>query len=597
MIYLGLWNVRNVSRDISNKIHNLTLILKQYTSAEPSFIAKNNFTLVYGKPYPQQDMDQIWESDSTVLIGRIFDKERNTIVEPKEFKQYSQELKQDLTRKVWGKYVYWLLDNTNMLEVMVDPTGQLPCFYYTLPNGELLFASHIDLISQCLPSNLEYNWSYLCSYLFYGSSCAMQTPFKGLEEISPGCVLSATQSNQKIRSFWNPCSTIDIPSPVGNAVNVLQSVLKPMIDPYQNVCVSLSGGLDSSSLVYCLNEIKRSNQKLTAFNHFHSDVKSSNELHYARKVCEEVGIELIEVDISETLPFDTYCDDQDLKLNKPFPGCINIASINKWKNHLPTKDSCIFLSGQGSDHIFMRPPTQMSIADYLLTQGTQGLVRKIKEVTHFYRDALTPVLTQNAGGLIRYLFAQKLDKRGSRSPQGKLPHWLTKKVHQYKTSKFIHPVYWDLPSRILPGKYQQMNALYAGLASVHVNIYKQYPEQYPFLCEPMMKFAFSFATYDLFQKGYDRYPLRQAVSSHFHTHTVWRRDKGQTTGIIQLGVKKNIDYVMELCLEGELVRQGFIDPKKLHQTILLISNGDAKNLWPFIHLSSIEIFLKTWSQK
>lgn len=595
MIYLGLWSARDIS---SGKIHELTSILKQHTGEEPSFTAKNNFALVYGKPYPQQDMDQIWESDSTILIGRIFDKEHHKTVEPKQFRQFSQELKQDLTGKVWGKYVYWLIDNTNKLEVMVDPTGQLPCFYYTLPNGDLLFASHIDLINQCLPSTLEYNWPYLCSYLFYGSSSATQTPFKGVEEVPPGCVLTATQSNRDIRSFWNPFSTyVGISPPSGNAVDALQSVLKPMIEPYQNVCVSLSGGLDSSALVYCLSEIKRSDQKLTAFNYFHSEVKSSNELYYARKVCEEVGIDLIEVDTSKTLPFDTYCEDQGLKLNKPFSGCISLAGINKCQEHLPADGSSILLSGHGSDHIFMMPPTQMSIADYYLTQGTQGLVSKIKDITHFYRDSLTPVLTQNMVSLIRYLFAKKPDKRGPRSSQDKPPHWLTKKVHQYTTAKFIHPAYRDVPSRILPGKYKQIDALYEGLASVHCDVGNRNPEYYPFFCEPVVEFAFSFATYNLFQNGYDRYPLRQAVSSHFHTDTVWRRDKGETSGILQLGAKKNIDYVMELCLEGELVKQGFIDKEGLRQTILRISNGDNNDLWPFIHLTSIEIFLRMWSRK
>jgi len=595
MIHLGLWSVRN----ISDKIHELTSILKQYTGEEPSFTAKNNFALTYGKLYPQQDMDQIWESDSTVLIGRIFDKERHTTVKQKEFRQYSQDLKQDLTRKVWGKYVYWLVDNTNKLEVMVDPTGQLPCFYYTLPNGDLLFASHIDLINQCLSYNLHYNWSYLCSYLFYGSSSAIQTPFEGVQEIPPGCVLTTTQSNLEIRSFWNPFATyVDISPPSGNAVDALQSVLKPVIEPYQNVCVSLSGGLDSSALVYCLSEIKRSDQKLTALNYFHSEVNSSNELHYARKVCEEVGIELIEVDTSKILPFDTYCEDRRLKLNKPFSGCISLVSINQLQGYLPADGSCILLNGHGSDHIFMMPPTQMSIADYLLTtQGTQGLGSKIKDITRFYRDSLTPVLTQNMVSLVRYLFAQKPDKRGSRSSQDKPPRWLTKKVYQHTTAKFAHPVYRDVPSRILPGKYKQIDALYEGLASIHANADNHNPEYYPFFCEPVVEFAFSFATYNLFQNGYDRYPLRQAVSSHFHTDTVWRRDKGETTGILQLGVKKNIDYVMELCLEGELVKQGFIYKEGLRQTILLISNGDNNDLWPFIQLASIEIFLKIWSRK
>jgi asparagine synthase (glutamine-hydrolysing) len=544
-------------------------------------------------------MDQIWESDSTVLIGRIFNKESNIIVKLPEFRQYSQELKQELTKKVWGKYVFWLVDNANKLEVMVDPTGQLPYFYFTLPNGDLLFSSHIDLINQYLSSNLDYDWSYLCSYLFYGSSSAVKTPFKGVGEVPPGCLLTtATQSNVEIKPFWNPFAIYPvISSPSRNAVDAMQSVLKPLIEPYQNVCVSLSGGLDSSSLVYCLSEIKSSNQKLTALNYFHSEVNSSNELYYARKVCDEVGIELIEVDNSKILPFDNYRAGQGLKLNKPFSGCINLENINQLQNYLPLDSSCILLNGHGSDHIFMMPPTQMSIADYLLTKGAEGIVQKIKDITHFYRDSLTPVLTPNIKGLLLYLLAQKPNKRAGRYTQDKPTPWLRKEVYQYTSAKFSHPVYQYLPSRILPGKYKQIDALYEGLATIHTNAYNQSPEHYPFFSEPMVEFALSFPTYDLFQNGYDRYPLRQAVSTHFHTDTVWRRDKGETTGILQLGVKKNINYVMELCLEGELVKQGFIDKDGLRQTILLISNGDNNDLWPFIQLASIEIFLKIWSPK
>ncbi len=595
MIYLGLWSVR----DISGRTRELMSILKQHAVEEVSFTAKSNFALVYGKLYPEQDIDQIWVSDSTVLIGRIFDKKHHTTLKSREFIRYSQELKKDFTRKVWGKYVYWVMDNINKLEVIVDPTGQLPCFYYTLPNGDLLFASHIDLINQYLSSNLDYNWSYLCSYLYFGQSCAIQTPFNGVEEIPPGCVLTANQNNRDIRSFWNPFFTYGgISSSLENPVDALQSVLKPMIEPYKNVCVSLSGGLDSSALVYCLSEIKGSDQKLIAVNHFHSGIPLSNELYYARKVCEEVGIELIEIDSSKNaLPFDNYSNDQGLKLNKPFSGCLYLAATKKQKSYLPADGSCIFLSGHGSDNIFMMPPTKMCIADYFLTHGTQGLVGKIKDITHFYRDSLTPLLTENLVSLVRYLFAVKPNKRGSRFIEDRPPPWLTKKSYQYITPKFVHPVYQNVLSRILPGKYVQFDYLYEGLASIQTKINDPYPEYYPFFCEPMVECAFSFATYNLFKNRQDRYPLRQAVSSHFHTDNVWRRDKGDTTGIFQLGVKKNIDYVMELCLEGEMVKQGLIDKEGLYQTILLISNGDNTDSWSFTWLASIEIFLRMWSQK
>ncbi|WP_010301667.1 asparagine synthase-related protein [Candidatus Odyssella thessalonicensis] len=592
MIYLGFWSQQNAE----GKGSELISILQQHIDDQPSCMVKKNLTLVYGKQHIEQDTDQVWESDSAVLIGRIFERDHCAIITSQEFGVLSQELKQDLPQKMWGKYVYWYIDVANKLNVMVDPTGQLSCFYYALPGGDLIFSSHIELIQQYISSPLERNWHYLCSYLFYGNSSAIQTSFKGVEEVPPGCSLTATPYSRAIQPFWNPFAThSSMMLTSTDAVDVLQSVLKPLIEPYKNVCVSLSGGLDSTALVFCLSKIVRPDQKLSAFNYFDSTIQSSNELTYARKVCEEVGINLTEIDTSQVLPFDPYVVDQGLKINKPFSGCISAALINEVSHYLPSRDSCILLSGHGSDHIFMRPPTRKCIADYWLTHGTKGLLDKVKEVTHFYRDSLTPILVQNMVNLANYLAARKPKKR--ENPQDKSPYWFNHQINRHRTSEFIHPAYQDISSRILPGKYDQIDALFEGLASVQVRANTCYLEQYPFFCEPVVNFALSFPTYDLFQKGYDRYPLRHSVNTRFKTDTVWRRDKCQTTGTLQLGVKRNIEFVMELCLEGEMVKQGFVDKDGLYHTISLISNGDNIHLWPFIQICSIEMFLKIWSDK
>ena len=190
-----------------------------------------------------------------------------------------------------------------------------------------------------------------------------------------------------------------------------------------------------------------------------------------------------------------------------------------------------------------------------------------------------------------------MGKRQPKNTQDEIPGWIKQALHQQTSSDFVHPIYETLSKKILPGKYDQVDALYEGFASIHVEINPIVPTCYPYLYEPVIDFALSFPTYDLFKKGYDRYPLRKAVSGRFKTNTVWRSDKSETTGIIQLGVKKNLEHVLELCLEGQFVKQGFIDKEELHQTILLISNGGIEHLWPFIHLASAEIFLNTWKEK
>jgi asparagine synthase (glutamine-hydrolysing) len=341
----------------------------------------------------------------------------------------------------------------------------------------------------------------------------------------------------------------------------------------------------------------KDNQTLTAVNYFHAQVKSSNELVHAREVCQETGINLVEIDASYFLPFDPSGKKQLLKPNKPFPGIVSLKWLEKTEDYLPSDGSCTFLSGHGSDHIFMCPPSKKFLSDYILEKGLRGSKEQLNNITHFYRDSLFPILKENAISLGYHFLWRRLKKRHPKNTQDETPDWIKQALYQRTSSDFVHPIYETLSKKILPGKYDQIDGLYEVLASIHMEMDNIHPTYYPFLYEPVVEFAFSFPVYNLFDKGYDRYPLRKAVSDRFKTETVWRRDKSQTTGLFQLGIKKNMEHVLDLCLEGKFVKQGLVDKEGLHNTIMLIANGDFIYMWPFMHLASSEIFLKYWDEK
>ncbi|WP_032112539.1 asparagine synthase-related protein [Candidatus Paracaedibacter symbiosus] len=594
MIYAGL--LKFGSLPLTEK--NLQEAVESFTQDSPSVIRKGSLVLCYGKLSNLQDMDAVWENALSLLIGRVFDKENSFALRKETFRELSLLNGEEILEKVWGKYVYINANETaTQFNIVIDSTGQLPFFYYPFPDGSLLFASDIDILFKVLRQKPEYNWDYLCSYLVYGNNSSIQTPFKNVFELPPACSLQITKNERKTTPFWNPLSFYRNEAiQEYDTVNVLQKTLRPWIEPYQSVCVSLSGGLDSSSLVYCLKDIIKKNQTLTALNYFHSQIKSSNELEHARKVCEETGIDLIEVDVSNSLPFDSPRNKQPLKPNKPFAGMVSLRWLETILAALPDNESFTFISGHGSDHIFMRPPSKKALSDYIIEKGLQGSTQELKNLSQFYRDSFFPIIKENVTSLFSYVFGRKKDRVSLKEKLKDIPSWINKEMILKVLD--THPIYNNLSSKVLPGKYEQIDALYEGIASIHLELMHQAdPAFYPFLYQPIVEFALSFPTYKLFDEGYDRYPLRKAVNDNFKTETVWRRDKGQTTGLFQLGVKKNLERVLDICLEGYFVKQGYIDKKGLHQTIIRIGNGDVKNLWAFMHLASLEIFLRFWEER
>lgn len=517
MIYAGLLDFGG----IPISVHALSSAIASYTS--PTVVKKRALTFCYGKRSNMQDMDVVLENASSILMGRVFDKARSCSFEQDDFENLSLVSKENILKKIWGKYVY-IHDHHDQFDVVIDSTGQLPFFYYLFPNGSILFSSEIEIIFKILCQKPEYNWTYLCAFLLYGNSSAIITPFKNIYELPPGCCLKITKNKRRIEPFWDPLSSYReiFSHKKREAVDVIQETLKPLIEPYKNICVSLSGGLDSSSLVYCLSSIKRKDQILSAQNHFHSDIQSSNELFHARKVCQETGIELVEVDVSHPLPFSTPLKRLLLNPNKPFSGLITLGLVERISNYIPSDGPCIFFSGHGSDHIFQRPPSRKSALDYLLERGLKGFKGKLVDIANFYRDPLSRILKNNIMSLISYVLSRRLDKKHPRNVQDNMPtpKWIKRELFKQVSSNFKHPIYEYLPSRVLPGKYEQVDALYEGLASIHVEIDPVNPTYYPFLYEPVVEYALSFPSYELFNSGYDRYPLRQSVSDRFKTETV-----------------------------------------------------------------------------
>lgn len=565
-----------------NDIDHLKTLSRNIMKIDYDLIDKPNLTLFKGKT-GLNDQDIMIYNETSILIGRVFNKN--------SYEPVNQNILDSLNQKkivsdYWGKYLYFSSScDDSSVRIVRDPTGQLHLFYCHLPNGVLLFSSELSIITDFLPGRPSINWPYMASHLLYGIQNSTQTAFEDIFELSPGYALKYKNGSVDSEVAWNPCDYSQ-PKPINNEelIDVLEKSLKAWHNTYDTLHISYSGGLDSTALLYCLDRTKSKTQKIKAINFYHPDVKSSNELAYAQVVCDDLDIELERLNMAENLPFSPTRKPILLKPNKPFPALTHLRMIEALNGIVNEAPSSLFISGQGGDHIFMAPPIKTLLVDYVMDNGLKGLKAQLEALAHYYRTTYYQILKSN----ILMLFQQKI-RRNNLLPHKNKATWFTKELHKLGSQPFTHPILNQLSCQ-LTGKGEHIIAIDNAFASISVEMKEHNPTCIPLLYQPAVELALSIPTYKLLNQGYDRYPFREAISKAYNTDHVWRRSKGETSGILQLGMRTNMKILRELCLEGHFARRGLINIKAIEEHLNRMASGEVVDLWPLMHIISSEIF-------
>lgn len=578
---------------------NLLASLNNATTAKikdkVTYLESKNFNIIAGNTSIHASECQILKCEGKILIGTAFSNKDNKKINKSVFYEMSHKREEAFIKKYWGDYIF-IEKNEDTLHILRSLTGKVSLYYIKTDSGNIVFSSEISILRQILSNEIFFNYEYLSSVFLQSTVPTINTLFIGINELSFGCELKINQHLFETNLAWNP---LDYCQPfqdedyfIKKITNTLLSTLETLADPLENILLEFSGGLDSSALLLCLKHILRDNQKLTAINIFDSSVESSNERIHAKKIAKEAGIDLIEVDFSNSLPF-SFSERLNYQPNKPSLGFKLLKLDQKMAHIAQNYKGARFISGHGGDHIFMCPPPIESLVDLVIDKNF-NLKQKLTELSLHYREPFYPLLKIAFKNYFLYLcgFPYKSLIFNSYTT----PPWIKDEVHTLSKMIRMHPFYEIKNKRVPPGKFSQINAIYNGLTSIKKCVINENnPILYPLFTQPMLELALSAPSYKLYSKEFDRYHLRKAIHNLFNTESVWRTDKGSILGVIQLGFRKNIKKITELCLEGNFAREGLIEKDLLWENIKKAASGHSNQNVLFLdQLVNLEMFLTYW---
>ncbi len=526
---------------------------------------------------------------SYCFYGQAFSKQDNTEINESDLREIALKDPALLTAKFWGTYLFVCFDKVAKKFICCcDPSNQWPVYWSWSERHGLLFSDTIACLHQALIEAGErpgWNPSFFTTWLRTGSVQSGEMPFDRISELPAGCAIFYTQGGKpEMSPVWDPLMRSAYGPLSQNPYDILKNYLSLHVSDDDRPVLELSGGLESSSVLLALRALAPTTKRLSCAHYYNSKIGSSNELEHARRVAQSTGAHLKEID-NPALSFAPVTHIP--RVAKPHLRYCLLAFHQHFANSLDERENSMLISGHGGDALFLAPPPFGVLADAMLTLRWRQLFRMAMDLALIRRTSLAQIMWQAT----QSLFSPNPAK-GVKSTFGLLSD--AAQLEPLDGWSHLHPFIQQTKVR-LPGKLYQLFLAYLSLDDVRTPAYPfKSGTHYPFLCQPMVEFALSVPSYRHFEGAHNRILLRKSVSAATHYPHLWRRNKGETSGINLLGIRQHKDHVMAHCLEGYLAKEGYIDPIRTRTAIQESSKGRNGYFMDLLQVYAAELFIQGW---
>ena len=236
-----------------------------------------------------------------------------------------------------------------------DHFGIKPFYYAQL--GELfLFSNTLNCIRMHPHVSGELNDRAIGDFLLFGLNYDNRTTsFRDIQRLPPAHFLTVSRGEIKIQRYWTLPTEgrIRYAKPeeyVENFKSLLESAVTDRL-PADDVGITLSGGLDSSSVAAVAKEVSRKSstgREIRAYTHIYESLIPDREGDYAREVGEflRIPVKFMAMDRAQLLE---PCDHPELSWPEPVANPF-LAIISEAYRNI-SADCRVLLCGEGSDNL------------------------------------------------------------------------------------------------------------------------------------------------------------------------------------------------------------------------------------------------------
>lgn len=471
-----------------------------------------------------------------------------------------------LAREYWGAYQAVLHDRGHdILTVVREPTGSRALFMGAVGEAAAIFSHAEDYLAL---ADAAPDLRFLSAFIGHARVVTPRTAIDGVKELMAGqeVRLGRSPGSTENTVVWTPIAKRRHVTPrnFAAAASELREIVLQTAHSWAQASPSivhrLSGGLDSTIVLAALSRAKPT--ELIALNAYPDNVPEGDERRYARAAAEACGASLLEVAMSPDRI--DYARLLDCAFGaKPSRSSMSFADDTVTDAIASVSSQALVTSGQGGDQIFHRLRTPLIAADAWL-DGC-GPARTLEIAVDTARLARRPVWDVLGAVVQHGVLRQPISSIGPM--RGGAIFASPDSAAYSKRIAAEHP--WaSALSRASPARALRMRHV-MDLQYYHQpnGLNTRFATQPILASQPLIEFCLAVPPYVMTWGGRERALARAAFAPLVPDIVLRRTGKGDTTRYHAGALARQMPFIREMLIGGELERAGVLEPAILRRTL------------------------------
>ena len=221
--------------------------------------------------------------EDLIAKGHIFKNDSDTEVLLHAYEEYGEGMLHQLR----GMFAFVIWDSKKELLFGARDFFGIKPFYYTIIDGNMIYASEIKSILEYPHFKKEVNREALENYLTFQYSVLPETFFKGVYKLMPSHCFTFQNGTITIKRYWEPTFEADNSKTLEEFVDAIDTAMQDSIKKHKisdvEVGSFLSSGVDSSYVAACFHGDKTFTVGF--------DYEKYNEIDYAKSLSKKIKID------------------------------------------------------------------------------------------------------------------------------------------------------------------------------------------------------------------------------------------------------------------------------------------------------------------